>query len=267
MLAGYWHEHTAADFAHVDGDRGVAVLPVSAIEQHGPHLPLNTDACINAGIVGHALDRVAEDVGMLVMPQQRIGDSTEHTAFSGTIAAEPETLIPFWTQIGDSVARAGITKLVIFNTHGGQPQVVDQVAMRLRRRWGMLVVGANLSGLGVPDDLIAADELRHGIHGGQLETSIMLHLRPDLVRWENVRRFPSLAEELAETHTHLRPTGRLGFAWMAQDLNAAGVVGDASKADGETGRRIVDHCSAGLAQLIAETARFPLSTLRDRREG
>ena len=262
MLSGYWHEFTTRDFAAVDAERTVALLPVGAIEQHGPHLPLNTDACINAGIVARVFDHLPDDAGMVVLPDLPVGDSTEHTAFPGTISARPETLIRLWTEIGESVAVAGIAKLILFNTHGGQPQVADIVALDLRKRWGMLVSAANLPGFAVPDGVFDDGELKHGIHGGALETSIMLHLRPDLVRWEEARDFTPLSREMAESYRYLRPHGKLGFGWMAQDLNPAGVVGDATRADSDTGRRIVDHVAQGLARLVAETARFPLRRLR-----
>lgn len=264
LPSGYWRDLTTEDFAEVDRERTVALLPVAAIEQHGPHLPLYTDACINEGIVAEALDQVSEAVTLLVLPMVSIGDSVEHLAFAGTLSATPETLARYWTEIGECVAAAGLRKLVLFNSHGGQPQVGDIVALDLRRKLGMLVVKANYFGFGLPAELFDDEELEHGIHGGAVETSMMLHLRPDLVRQEAAANFEPLSLSMASEYRHLRPEGAIGFGWTAQDLHPAGVAGDSTQADAEKGRRAIAHAARCLAELVEETARFPLAALRER---
>jgi len=262
LPSGYWHELTTEDFAAVDAERTVALLPVAAIEQHGPHLPLYTDACIAEGLVAATLDRLDDARSLLVLPAMTVGDSMEHAAFPGTLSLSSETLHRAWRELGDSVARAGLRKLVILNTHGGQPQITDLVALDLRRAHGMLVVKANYFAFGVPHQLFDDEELDHGIHGGAVETSIMLHLRPDLVRTEAAENFEPLSLQMAADYRHLGPEGPIGFGWTAQDLNPAGVVGDATRADAEKGRRVLEHAAKGLAELIDEVARFPLANLR-----
>lgn len=261
LPSGFWRDLTTEDFSEVDAERTLALLPVAAIEQHGPHLPLYTDACINEGIVAAVLELVPEDISLLVLPMLSIGDSLEHQAFPGTLTATPETLIRYWTEIGEGVARAGVRKLMIFNTHGGQPQIADIVALELRRRLGMLVVKASSFAFGVPAGLFDDEELDYGIHGGAVETSMMLYLRPDLVRQEAAENFEPLSLAMASEYRRLRPGNRIGFAWMAQDLHASGVAGDATKADADKGRRIVEHAARSLAELAVETARFPLAHL------
>jgi len=126
--------------ATLDGttvERIVAILPVAAIEQHGPHLPLGVDAIINEGIVRAAMPLMPDSV--LVLPTMEIGKSNEHQAFPGTLTLSAETLIRLWTEIGDSVARAGVRKLLIFNSHGGQTGLPEVVATDLRARLGMIV--------------------------------------------------------------------------------------------------------------------------------
>lgn len=167
-----------------------------------------------------------------------------------------------WEEVGACVARAGIRKLVIFNTHGGQGQIVDIVASRLRHEHGMLVVRANSYRLGVPEDLFPEDELVNGIHGGAVETSMMLHLRADLVRTEAIERFHSLGETMATDCAVLRTDRPVGFAWAAQDLNPEGAVGDAEDADAERGAEIVDHIARQLVDLIGDVEAFPLHQLR-----
>ena len=256
-----WMELTTEDIAALDPARCVAVLPVGAVEQHGPHLPLGTDTIIAEGIVARALAQVPQGPTLLVLPTQALGHSPEHGAFHGTLSQEAETLLAGWTQIGAGLCRNGVRRMVIFNAHGGQPQIVDLVAQRLRSRHGMLVVRANYMAWPLPAGLIDPVELAHGHHGGTLETAIMLALRPDLVRLDKVADFPSAARELAVVHRRFGHDGRLGFAWQAQDLNPRGVVGNAAAANAETGERLLAAYAGRLAELIEDAAAFDLDRL------
>lgn len=257
-----WTDLTTHDVAALDSDRCVAVLPVGAVEQHGPHLPLGTDSIIAEGILALALKRLAGDIPALVLPTQSIGASSEHGDFHGTLSHEAETLIAAWSEIGVALSRSGIVRLVIFNAHGGQPQIVDIVAQRLRSRHGMLVVRANYMAWPLPEGLIDPDEQAHGHHGGTLETAIMLALRPDLVRLEMAGDFVSSARALAARHERFGHGGRLGFAWQAQDLNPAGVVGNAAAATAALGQQLLEHHAGRLAALIADASAFDMVALR-----
>lgn len=262
MPSGYWQSLTTEDFAGLDPETAIALLPVGAVEQHGPHLPLATDALIAEELARLVIDLLPETATVLVLPGQSLGDSGEHGAFPGTLDLTPETLIRSWSEIGRAVRRAGLRKMVILNSHGGQPQVVDIVAQRLRRQEGMLVVKANTFRLGLPDGLFDQDELKFGIHAGAIETSVMLHLHPELVRRDKLADFPSLSLEMEGDYDLLGPGRAASFAWAAQDLNPAGACGDARQADAEKGRAVVDHWARSLARILEETARFPLSRLR-----
>lgn len=257
-----WADLTTDAIAALPRERCVAILPVGAVEQHGPHLPLGTDTIIAEGIVAAALDRLGDDLPVVVLPTQAIGASSEHGDFHGTLSHEAETLIAAWSEIGATLCRNGIMRLVIFNAHGGQPQIVDIVAQRLRSRNGMLVVRGNYMTWPLPHGLVDADEVAHGHHGGMLETAIMLALRPDLVAMEHACSFDSSARQLAGRHTRFGHDGRLGFAWQAQDLNPAGVVGDAAAATAELGRQLIGHHAARLAELIGDAAAFDMASLR-----
>jgi creatinine amidohydrolase len=256
-----WQDMTTADFAALDKERTIAVLPVAAVEQHGPHLPVWVDSCINQGIVEHVLRQLPADVPATFLPMMPIGKSNEHIAFPGTLTLSAETLIRLWTEIGESVARAGIRKLVILNSHGGQPQIMDIVARDLRVRLKMFVVTLNYWGLGKPPGLFPDSENRHGIHGGSGETSMMLYLRPDLVREDKRQNFVPASIAMEQEYRYLRPEGSgIGFGWQTQDLNPLGACGNALDADSERGRLIVEQAASRFVELLREIDAFPLAS-------
>ncbi|MEM7122663.1 MAG: creatininase family protein [Pseudomonadota bacterium] len=254
-----WAELATTDFAALDAARTIALLPVGAIEQHGPHLPLGTDSMIADGIVTAALEAVDDSVNVLALPTQAVGDSLEHADFAGTLSQQAETLIASWIELGRSVYAAGLRKMMIFNAHGGQPQVVDIVAKRLRVELGMVVGRVTYFSFGCPEGLIAPDELAYGIHGGDVETSIMLHLHPDLVRHEAVTDFPNRMRGLASSMRRMGHGGRTGIGWKAQDINPQGAVGDATAATAEKGRALVEHFAGELALRLADMADYEIT--------
>ena len=169
-----------------------------------------------------------------------------------------------WTEIGESVARAGVRKLVLFNSHGGQPEVMDIVARDLRVRHKMFVVSVSWFGLGLPDGLFPAHEMRHGIHGGMIETAMMLHARPELVQMDKADDFTPVTSTMAAEYDILSATGPAAFAWQAQDLHPAGAAGNAAAATADQGYQVIDHAAARLVALLREVDRAPLDLLRDR---
>ncbi|HET6467152.1 MAG TPA: creatininase family protein [Geminicoccaceae bacterium] len=260
-LPGWWQDLPTTEFRALDPEAAVAVLPVAAIEQHGPHLPVAVDALINQGIVRRTLELLPAGAPVLVLPMTAVGKSDEHLAFPGTLTLSAETLGRVWLEIGESVRRAGVRKLVFLNSHGGQPQVMQIVARELRVRHAMLAVACSWFGFGVPDGLFDAREVRHGIHGGAIETAMMLALRPDLVRMDAAREFVPASVGMEEEFPRLLSLGFAGFGWQTQDLHPAGACGDATRATAEAGRRCIDHAAAAFAELLLETVRFPLARL------
>ncbi|MCS6890811.1 MAG: creatininase family protein [Rhodovarius sp.] len=251
----YWADLPWPAFRSLPPDT-VALLPLAAIEQHGPHLPVSVDATINEGIVERVLRGLEADFPLLVLPTQKIGCSVEHLRFPGTLTSTPETLIALWTEIGDSVARAGIRRLVMLNSHGGQVQVMEIVARRLRIRHDMLVVPLSWSRLGMPPGLVTPLEGRYGIHAGQIETAAMLALRPDLVDMSKAKDFRSAWMVAEDDFPHLIPGGGAAIAWQAQDLHPAGAVGDASRATAADGEAILDLAARRILALLQEVRRF-----------
>ena len=258
LASQYWQNLPWTAFSALPPDT-VAVLPVAAVEQHGPHLPLCVDRTINEGILRRALGLLAPGFPVLVLPTQAVGLSVEHVRFPGTLTASAETLLALWTEIGHSVARAGVGKLVVLNSHGGQPQLVDIVCRRLRAEAGLFAVGCLWSRLGLPAGLVDGAEAKHGIHGGLIETSLMLHLAPEQVDMRQAQDFRSRWLEQQPPSALLEPEGAVGFGWETQDLNVAGALGNAGRATAETGAAILDHAAARLAELLREVHRLDLA--------
>jgi creatinine amidohydrolase len=262
VRSGYWQDFTTTDFGRVDAEQTVALLPVAAVEQHGPHLPLATDALIAEALVRGALERLAAGPTLLALPLQSVGLSPEHASFAGTLSIGDATLLDAWTDIGRSVARAGIRKLIVLNTHGGQKTLVDLLAVRLRSELGMLVARATYFAFGAPPGLFEPAEAAQDIHGGEVETSLMLHLRPELVRTDALANFTGLAHELAQRKGLLGAEKPVGIGWRAEDLHASGACGNAARADGRRGAQHLSFLAERLALLVGEVAATPLTIVR-----
>jgi creatinine amidohydrolase len=258
MPARSWLDLTTEDFRTRDMSRAIAVLPVAAVEQHGPHLPVGVDTYINQGYLDRALPLVPEDLDVLVLPVQAIGKSNEHLAFPGTLTYSAETLIRAWTEIGESVNRAGCRKLVFLNSHGGNIAVIDIVARELRVRHGMLAVNAAWHRLGYPPGLYSEFETRHGIHGGDAETSLMLAFRPATVRMGKAEVFEPRTAEMERRFRHLRAIQPIGFGWMSQDLHPAGAMGEAAAATAGKGEASADFGARAFVELLRDVDQFEL---------
>ena len=267
----HWSDLITTDFATLDLARAIAVLPLGATEQHGPHLPLSVDANLAHSMVQIAATHLPPDLPALFLPVQRIGYSPEHTAFAGTLSLKAETVMRLWTDIAESVSASGVNKLVLFNTHGGHVGLMDVVARELRTRLGMLVYGVSWFNLPLksPDgeDLMtrfSAGEQRFGVHGGQIETAMMLALKPRLVRQSKARDFASSSQQRARDFALLGNGKSAKLAWAAQDLNPDGAAGNASAANVDDGLALVDAAGRALAALLVEIDRLPADTLRGR---
>jgi creatinine amidohydrolase len=268
----FWADLTTQDFARrmASGQAAqtIAVLPVAATEQHGPHLPLSVDTVLVDGVVAAALPHLAPDWDVLFLPTQAVGFSPEHARFPGTLTLKAETILRLWTDIGESVAAAGIKKLVLFNSHGGQVSVMDLVARDLRARLDLLVYSVSwfnlpLRGVNGQDvnALFSADEHRFGIHAGDVETSMMLALDPTHVDMSLAQNFHSSSQDRAQQFEILGNGKSAKLGWQTQDYNPQGAVGNAQAATAEKGHVVVAAAGLGLARLLGEIQQLPLSTL------
>jgi creatinine amidohydrolase len=262
----FWADLSTRHFAQLAQSGAhdiVAILPVAAIEQHGPHLPTSVDTTLINGVITAALPHLGK-TRALFLPTQQIGKSNEHARFPGTLTLKAETLIALWTEIGECVNAAGIKKLVLLNSHGGQLSVMDIVARDLRARLDMLTFSTNWFTLPLGDEvnaLFTPEEHRFGIHGGDMETSMMLAIAPHTVDMSQAQHFKSTSQDRAQKYPILGNGISAKMGWQTQDYNALGACGNASKATAEKGHAIINAAGVKLAQLLGEISSLPMSTL------
>lgn len=257
-----WQDMTWQDFQSGNPLEWIAVVPVAAIEQHGPHLPLSVDADIAEGYLARVQELLPEALPATVLPLQAIGKSGEHRDFPGTLTFSYETIIRAWVEIGESVYRAGVRKIVFVNSHGGNSSVLDIVTRELRERFGMFAVLTSWHRLGYPDGLFSAEEKLHGIHGGEIETSLMLAFAPESVRMEKLDDFVPVTKSMEQEFNHLRAAVPAGFGWMTQDLQETGAIGNAKAATKHKGDAAADHGARAFVALLEDVARFDLKRLK-----
>jgi creatinine amidohydrolase len=268
----FWSDLNTQDFARLDKSRVIAVLPLAATEQHGPHLPLSVDTDIVNAVIARSvplLQTLAPSLPVYFLPTQAVGLSPEHAAFHGTLTLKPETLIRLWTDIAESVNAAGIHKLVMFNAHGGHVGAMDVVARDLRARLGMLVYCVNWYQLPLHDAqgqdlnaLFSEHEHRFGVHAGEVETSVMLALKPQAVRMDEAQNFKSTSELRAAKFPILGNGKSAKLAWQMQDYNPMGAAGNAAAATPEKGQALLAAAGQSLAQLFIEIDQLPADTLK-----
>jgi creatinine amidohydrolase len=256
-----WTDIHWPDLAGDAAARWIAVLPLAATEQHGPHLPVGTDVMIAQAYLARVRELLADSLPATFLPVQPVGISTEHTDYPGTLTLPTEAALKAWMALGEGVARAGIKKLVMVTSHGGNSAAMSLVAQDLRAQHGLLAVTTGWSRLSAPEGFFSAPELQHGIHGGAVETSIMLARYRQHVRVEAIADFRPAGIAMEKDYRWLSPHRPAPFAWQAQDLHPSGAVGDATQASAEKGERLLDRGARAFCELLADVDRFDLRTL------
>jgi len=239
----------------------IAVLPLGAHEQHGPHLPFDTDTLIAEGLVQRLIPALPPTLPITFLPTEPVGYSVEHMHVAGTRTLAFDKAVNRWLGIAEEMNNQGIKKFVMLNAHGGNSPLMTIVATEARIRFGMLAVATSWTRFGQPQGWISPQDKAIDIHGGDIETSVMLALWPDRVDMAKAQPFTSRQSEFARDFTHLRAYGPHAFGWKMSDLNPIGVAGNASAATAERGEQLVAHTVKGIIELLEDVAKFDVDEL------
>ncbi|MFN4262451.1 MAG: creatininase family protein [Thioalkalivibrionaceae bacterium] len=269
-----WGRDTSPEFRRWARQSGaVVVQPVAAIEQHGPHLPLDTDLRLNLALLNEAWQVLERPDWIRVLPALAPGASGEHMSYAGTLSLAAEHHIERINALIPSLHHAGISRLLLWNTHGGNIGWIETAALNLRRA-NILTVKAHIFRLDVPALAeLPESERRNGLHGGAIETALMRHLAPESVREDAIENFVSRSQGLTyaapktPARASLEPDrkrhginehlddeldfeGQAAIAWLAEDLNPSGAVGDATAGTAALGARLSQQYATRLADLL-----------------
>ena len=254
---GHWADLTAPDFAALDRAKAIAILPIGAIEQHGPHLPLSVDRDLTLAVLDRALPLIPTGLTVLALPVQSIGKSTEHQAWPGTLSLSADTLLRVLHDIAASVHRAGIPRLMILNGHGGNRALLEIACRDLRAAFGLVTAHVAWDDLAGAEAIVGAAEAANGLHAGDVETSAMMAAHPTLVRMDRSEDFGSAHLNWRQAHPDLGlGSAPLRPGWLMGDLNPKGAIGNAAAATAEKGEMLLTNAARNLALLIGDFARF-----------
>jgi creatinine amidohydrolase len=244
------------------GTRTIAILPLGAHEYHGPHLPLDTDTIIAKAVADRLRNALPDDLDVIFLDAEPIGYSPEHLDRDGTKSLAYEEATEKWLATAGDLASRGIMKLILLNAHGGNSPLMTIVATEARIRFNMLCVATSWTRFGVPEGVISPEAKAIDIHGGDIETSVMLAIAPDKVDMAKAKDFPSAQSTYAKEFHHLRAYGPHALGWTMRDLNADGAAGNAAIATAEKGEALLAHAVKGLVELVEDVDRFEVSSFR-----
>lgn len=239
----YYAAQTAARLQALCADgNAVAVMPIGALEQHGPHLPVGTDYLCAEDIAAMAMEKVQSQAQFLLMPTLTYALSIEHIHVPGTLTLMPQTLISVLTDIGESLLRLGVKKLVLVNGHGGNDSAIF-IAGRLLRDKGMqlyMVDGGTIR------NRLGAKE--YHVHADKIETSVMMASHPQMV--DETKITEALSSSIDRWHEAADCRGDLISCWYIEDIAVDGVVGDPALASKEFGAQFMAEQSEQIARAI-----------------
>jgi creatinine amidohydrolase/Fe(II)-dependent formamide hydrolase-like protein len=245
-------ELTSTEIATHLNARSILCLPIGSIEQHGPHLPLNTDAVLAEELTRRIVARWAGSLDLWQLPALTIGLAREHEWAPGTLSLSVEGIIAVMRDLGRSIARALPTRnLAIINWHGGNRSILNVLIQDLRADFGLNICVLHPV---IWAETMEAAPTKPDIHGGKIEASLMLAIAPHLVRIDQIAQLKTQPDADAIRKTILDPA--VSWPWTTDDKRIAntGVVGEAHAASAELGQRLLDHMTemagAALRQLL-----------------
>jgi len=256
-----WNEHQAASWAMKtadeigtvgDADGSVAVVPVGSVEQHGQHLPVATDTILAEAVTSLGVERVADDIPVLVTPAVWTGNSPHHEAFGGTISVGVHGLLDLLERVAASVLDNGFDALLFVNGHGGNRATIGDAVSTVGAAHEGQVLGVTYFELAAPVvDEVRESDLGGMAHAGEFETSLLLHLRPDVVDEDAIDGEP-MAEPYDRAASDMFDEGPLAVYRSFEEYSASGAVGDPQLATAEKGERIAEFLGDELASLLRE---------------
>ena len=246
-----WSDHTRGIFNATDA---IAIRPLGATEQHGPHLPFNVDTTLTEAV----LARTQTTARALQLPTLSITKSDEHIAHAGTLTLSAETLLAVLRDITASVARAGVKRLVFFNGHGGNTALLEIAVRSARIDHGLIAAHASWFAFA---ELSGFDPsaMAHDLHAGDTETSAMLAARPDLVNMDLAKNFQTKMQDWEATGHLTGLTGQPARpGWTIDDLNDEGALGNAAAATAKKGETLLYSAAQGFARWLEDFATFEM---------
>ncbi|WP_270729633.1 creatininase family protein [Shimia sp. Alg240-R146] len=255
-VQGYWADLPSSAFAKLP-ETTVAVLPIGATEQHGPHLPVNVDTALINAVTRQSLAALDAAMSVLVLPTLTITKSEEHGTHPGTLSLSGETLLAVLRDVAASVSRAGIRRLVLFNGHGGNSAALEIAGRDMRIAHEMIVVSCSWFGFADYDGLIDVADLAYDLHAGFIETSAMLAIHPEVVDMDLAADFRTAMEGWADAFPKIGMSGQPARpGWIIDDLNDQGACGNAAAASAAAGTHLLTTAATNFAEFLKDFAQF-----------
>ena len=250
MLSKFWSDLTSADISKL-GKNKILILPFSSVEQHGEHLPSGTDKLILDGILNTFVKKYPKLNKYLILPNISIGSASEHNSFEGTLSSNSTNYIDYIISIVGELCIRRYKKFIFLNSHGGQISHLDIAAKEIKSRYKAVdIVKAHYFLFKGFEKIIPKKELLYGYHGGEFETSIMLHLYPELIKLNKIKRNKLSTDFKSKKIISYERT--IKRAWNTKDLSKTGIIGNPTKSSADKGKRILDLTSTTLKKIIDE---------------
>ncbi|HAQ24137.1 MAG TPA: creatininase [Acidimicrobiaceae bacterium] len=252
-MSGRLEDLRGPEVAETLGPDSVVVLPIGAIEQHGPHLPLSVDTVIAEEVASAVLAAVGDDVDLWLLPTLEVSKSDEHTWLPGTLSLSGDTLSRVLDDLARCVAATRARRLVFLNGHGGNSSLLSTACRDVRLAHGLLTFLVHPFVPPASGGPSTEEEFGFGIHGGLQETALFAYLRPDEVEMRlAVRNVP----EWMADNRWIRFGGPVQFGWTTRDFGVDGHVGDPTGATVELGEQLFGEVVEALADQMREIALF-----------